>query len=196
MWPGFPEDGFSAWFTPIQAFLDRPDDGRLIREGTVMVDILLFVYENFFGSGIYPAHSVLVNRLYAAGFEENAVRGTLAWLDSLGQNGEVVPQGPTSDSIGTEWQSTPAQRFLVEHELERLGQEGWDFLAFLENAKVLSAAQRELILGGLMALDLDENEPDLDRLKLMALMVLWRQGRPWDALLIEELIYFQDSLVH
>jgi Smg protein len=47
-----------------------------------------------------------------------------------------------------------------------------------------------------MALDLDENEPDLDRLKLMALMVLWRQGRPWDALLIEELIYFQDSLVH
>ncbi len=161
-----------------------------------MVDILLFVYENFFGSGIYPAHSVLVNRLYAAGFEENAVRGTLAWLDSLGQNGEVVPQGPTSDSIGTEWQSTPAQRFLVEHELERLGQEGWDFLAFLENARVLSAAQRELILGGLMALDLDENEPDLDRLKLMALMVLWRQGRPWDALLIEELIYFQDSLVH
>lgn len=48
-----------------------------------MVDILYFVYENFFTVGLYPSQSVLAERLYAAGFQENEVDGTLSWLASL-----------------------------------------------------------------------------------------------------------------
>ncbi|NDU85620.1 MAG: DUF494 domain-containing protein [Ferrovum sp.] len=158
-----------------------------------MVDILIFMYENFFGSGIYPAHTVLANRLYAAGFEETEVSGTLAWLESLRKESSDT-QGFSTAGPDARWQSSLAQRPLALQEEERLGVEGWAFLAFLENSGVLTPAQRELILTGLMALE--EEEPDLERLKLIALMVLWRQGDALDALLVEELIYFQDTLLH
>jgi len=39
---------------------------------------------------------------------------------------------------------------------------------------------------------LDASEVDVDRLKLIVLMVLWRQDHPIDALLLEELLHDQD----
>ncbi len=150
-----------------------------------MVDILIFVYENFFASGIYPAHTVLQNRLFAAGFEAGEVEEALAWLNDIDQIGEAAHDDTLTHSV--------SQRCLDSSEFERIGSQGWGFLAFLENNKILIPRQREWILAGVMALD--EPEVDLERLKLIVLMVLWRQGNPLDALLLEELIHYQDWML-
>ena len=151
-----------------------------------MVDILIFVYENFFASGIYPTHSVLQNRLFAAGFREDEVEETLAWLENI----SPLPPAERDPAPSTH---AVCQRSLDTAEFERIGAAGWGFLAFLENNEILTAAQRELILSGVMSLD--EPEVDLERLKLIVLMVLWRQGYSLDALLVEELIHYQDWIL-
>ncbi len=150
-----------------------------------MVDILIFVYENFFASGIYPAHTVLQNRLFAAGFEAGEVKQALAWLSNIDQTGDNAHDDILTHSV--------SQRCLDSSEFDRIGSQGWGFLAFLENNKILVPRQREWILAGVMALD--EPEVDLERLKLIVLMVLWRQGNPLDALLVEELIHYQDWML-
>ncbi len=160
-----------------------------------MVDILFFVYENFFVSGIYPSRSVLAERLYAAGFEEIAVDGTLNWLATLEicaeqDNGVLSHTGHFPE----DWVSPMACRHLAPAELACLEQDGWEFLAFLEHGGVLTPMQRELILSGLMASDFDE--PNLDKVKLLTLMVLWRQGSDPNALLIEELIHLEHTPIH
>ncbi len=149
-----------------------------------MVDILIFVYENFFASGIYPTHSVLQSRLFAAGFKESEVEETLAWLENI--NPPAFPPDTAEFPV-------ISQRCLDPIEYERIGTAGWGFLVFLENNQILTPLQRELILSGITTLD--ELEVDLDRLKLIVLMVLWRQGHPMDALLVEELIHYQDWLL-
>jgi len=83
-----------------------------------------------------------------------------------------------------------AIRCLSSAEIERLGPDGWGFLVFLENNHILNAQQREWILASVMGLD--ASEVDVDRLKLIVLMVLWRQDHPIDALLLEELLHDQD----
>ena len=149
-----------------------------------MVDILIYMYENFFGSGIYPAHEDLQHRLFAAGFRAPEVKETLDWLDHV-NHAEPFPL-----PLG---HSPLASRYLDPTELERLGQEGWEFLAFLESNGILSGGQREMILTGMMSLT--DPEMDLDQLKLMVLMVLWRQGDTMNALMVEELIHYQDWML-
>ena len=60
------------------------------------------------------------------------------------------------------------------------------FLLFLESAGVISLLQRELIIERVVALD--EPAVDLDKVKLIVLMVLWNQNETLDSLVLEELI--------
>jgi Smg protein len=150
-----------------------------------MVDILIFVYENFFASGIYPGHAVLQNRLFAAGFSEAEVEAALTWLDHVDQLGQHI-DSPALQGCG-------GIRCLDPSESEKLGHDGWGFLVFLENNQILTPLQREWIMASIMALD--HSEVDLDRLKLVVLMVLWRQGHPLEAMLVEELIHYQDRIL-
>ena len=57
---------------------------------------------------------------------------------------------------------------------------------FLESAGVISVLQRELIIERVVALD--EPSVDLDKVKLIVLMVLWNQNETLDTLVLEELI--------
>jgi Smg protein len=51
---------------------------------------------------------------------------------------------------------------------------------------VLGAAQREVVIDRVMALD--ESEVRLEQVKLIVLMVLWNQGQPLDTLIVDELL--------
>ena len=149
-----------------------------------MYDILIFVYETFFSSGVYPTNAVLQNRLFAAGFEPEEVEQALAWL-------EVVDQLP-GEAIASA--SAGAMRCLSESEFDKLGQEGWGFLSFLEGSGILDPVQREWIIAS--ALAIDGGMISLDKLKLITLTVFWRQGQPLDILLMEELTGDSEPLVH
>lgn len=160
-----------------------------------MVDILIFVYENFFSAGIYPSRTVLAERLYAAGFQANEVDGTLNWLASLEIQTHPEKNPVTCiNNFPEDWNRPIGNRYFGPSELEHLQPEGWQFLACLENSGVLSPIQRELILSGLLTSEWDE--PDIENIKLMTLMVLWRQGDSPSALLIEELIHLDYTPIH
>jgi Smg protein len=71
-------------------------------------------------------------------------------------------------------------------ESEHLGPDAVGFLAFLEAAGQLTAAQREIVIE--RALALRDAPVPLARLKVIVLMVLWCQQADIDVLVLEELL--------
>jgi len=143
-----------------------------------MFDILVFLFENYFHAGAYPDQETLSKRLSAAGFDSRDISQALTWLSGLERVG----------SSGSRSNSTPSTgfRFYTEPELITLTAEARGFLLFLESAGVISVLQRELIIERVVALD--EPAVDLDKVKLIVLMVLWNQNETLDSLVLEELI--------
>jgi Smg protein len=143
-----------------------------------MFDILVFLFENYFHAGAYPDQDTLSKRLSAAGFDSRDISQTLTWLDDLEH----------ADSGGNRSAPIPSTglRFYAEAELSALTAEARGFMLFLENAGVISQVQRELIIERVIALD--EPAVDLDKVKLIVVMVLWSQNEALDTLVIEELI--------
>ena len=143
-----------------------------------MFDILVFLFENYFHAGAYPDQETLSKRLSAAGFDSRDISQALIWLSGLERVGRS----------GTRSNSLPSKgfRFYTEPELITLTAEARGFLLFLEGAGVISVLQRELIIERVVALD--EPAVDLDKVKLIVLMVLWNQNETLDSLVLEELI--------
>ena len=143
-----------------------------------MFDILVFLFENYFHAGAYPDQETLSKRLSAAGFDSRDISQALTWLNGLERVGRS----------GTRSNSVPSKgfRFYTEPELITLTAEARGFLLFLEGAGVISVLQRELIIERVVALD--EPAVDLDKVKLIVLMVLWNQNETLDSLVLEELI--------
>lgn len=143
-----------------------------------MFDILVYLFENFFQADAYPEPEQLALKLSAAGFEDDEITEALQWLDGLREAGEGdLPAIPAdSDSV----------RCFAAEELAKLDSECRGFLAFLESAGVLSPLTRELIIERAMALS--DHSVSLSRLKIIVLMVLWKQHQAMDTLILEELL--------
>jgi len=141
-----------------------------------MFDILVFLFENYFHAGAYPDQATLSKRLSAAGFDSRDISQTLTWLSGLERIG--------SSSAGT----VPSKgfRYYTEPELSALTPDARGFLLFLESAGVISLLQRELIIERVVALE--ESAVELDKVKLIVLMVLWNQNETLDTLVLEELV--------
>lgn len=143
-----------------------------------MFDILVFLFENYFHAGAYPDQATLSKRLSAAGFDSRDISQALTWLSGLERIGKSSSRSNFIPSKGF--------RFYTEPELSSLTAEARGFLLFLESAGVISELQRELIIERVVALD--EPAVDLDKVKLIVLMVLWNQNEALDSLVLEELI--------
>lgn len=143
-----------------------------------MFDILVFLFENYFHAGTYPDQATLSKRLSAAGFDSRDISQALTWLSGLERVGKSSARSNFVPGKGF--------RFYTEPELSALTAEARGFLLFLESAGVVSVLQRELIIERVAALD--EPAVDLDKVKLIVLMVLWNQNETLDSLVLEELI--------
>jgi Smg protein len=143
-----------------------------------MFDILVFLFENYFHAGAYPDQETLSKRLSAAGFDSRDISHALTWLSGLERVGKSSNHSNSIPSKGF--------RFYTEPELSTLTAEARGFLLFLESAGVISVLQRELVIESVVALD--EPAVDLDKVKLIVLMVLWNQNETLDSLVLEELI--------
>ncbi|HXF18551.1 MAG TPA: DUF494 domain-containing protein [Burkholderiales bacterium] len=143
-----------------------------------MFDILIFLFENYFHAGTYPDQDILSKRLSDAGFDSRDISQALTWLSGLERVGKNSSRSPSIPSKGF--------RFYTEPEINTLPTEARGFLMFLESAGVISVLQRELIIERVVALD--EPSVDLDKVKLIVLMVLWNQNETLDTLVLEELI--------
>lgn len=143
----------------------------------VMFDILIFLFETYFDSDSYPEADQLSAKLNAAGFDKHDIRQALRWLSDL-RNLSAANYPPTINQSG--------MRYYTPLEAEILGEEGLRFIAFWEHNQIITPVEREMIIDRAMALG--PTQLTLDKVKLIALMVLWNQHDDLDPLLIEDLL--------
>ena len=149
-----------------------------------MIEILVYLFENYHDSTGYPKTASLARKLSSLGFEAEEISEALNWLDGL-KSAPLV-------EFSTD---TRAIRFYTAEEMKRLGGDCLSFIAFLESAKVITPSLRELVVERCLMLD---GEPmPLARFKIVVLMVLWSREQDLDPLIVEELLYDSDpELMH
>jgi Smg protein len=142
-----------------------------------MFDILMFLFESYFDAGSYPDSEQLSVKLTAAGFEDDDIHLALAWLSGL----KRLSQADYPEAI-----NFSGLRCYAELEINRISVEGRRFLTHWEQHKIITPIEREMIID--RALALGRENLSVDRVKLIALMVLWRLHDDLDPLLVEELL--------
>ncbi|HUH61239.1 MAG TPA: DUF494 domain-containing protein [Candidimonas sp.] len=144
-----------------------------------MFDILVYLFENYYTPQACPQADVLAHKLAAVGFEDEDISEALGWLHGLAQTSEERGQlvaDPRSDS----------RRIFTDHEYQALGTPAIGFISFLENSGVLPTALREILIERAQATN--ESPISLQKIKIIALMVLWSQEAEVDHLVFEELL--------
>ncbi|QID16308.1 DUF494 domain-containing protein [Nitrogeniibacter mangrovi] len=143
-----------------------------------MFDVLVYLFENYLHAEACPEPDQLVRRLSAAGFEDEEISEALEWLSGLNDVAGTYPPAatPGSDTF----------RIYAAEEMLTLGRDGCGFITFLESAGVLDPRTRELIIDRIMALP--DQPVSMGRIKVIVLMVLWREACPMDSLLVDELL--------
>lgn len=134
-----------------------------------MIDVLVYVYENYWDMQACPQPHQLQQRLSSVGFESDEIEGALQWLQALRQTADPAqPDDPAASS------TTPSMRLFVEDEQERLGAQGLGLVRSLESEGVLPPELRERVMDHAMASG--QGPMELDELKIMVLMACWGCG--------------------
>jgi Smg protein len=150
-----------------------------------MFDVLVYLYEHYWRPDACPESDLLVRKLSAVGFEEDEITEALTWLDGL--------QAVTQHAVLAP--SDASSRVYCDVELDRLGAEALGFLQFLESAKVLTPALREVVLDRVLAVP--RGPVAIDDFKILVLLVFWSLGEEPDALILDELfVDDEDRLIH
>ena len=133
-----------------------------------VLDLLIYLFENYMSADDEPRpdRNTLKIELDKAGFAEPDIERALEWLDGL--SGEQL--GKVAEATAR------AVRVFSGQELLRLDTDVRGYLMYLENLRILSGTQRELVIDRLMALEADEI--DIEQVKWVVLMVLFSQPGP------------------
>ena len=152
-----------------------------------MFEVLVFVYEHYWGGNARPELEQLGRKLSAQGFDADEINQALVWLDGLTLaaqgirlEADLAPQ-PEASLL----QSPSSMRVYSVAEQDHLGAQCLGFIWFLESAGVMPAAMREIVIERSMAAPGDP--VSLDDLKIIILMVYWSIGQEPDALVLDEL---------
>ena len=143
-----------------------------------MFDILVYLFENFYQNESWPEQDALAQKLTAAGFENADISDALDWLGGLAKL--------EAHSFPEAFDQGDGFRAFTPPEFEKLSTESRGFIAFLESARVLGPSLRELIIDRAMAVE--DERVELDKLKVIVLMVLWTRRGNVDTLILEELL--------
>jgi Smg protein len=144
-----------------------------------VLDILIYVFDRYMldQAPEVPQRATLAHDLHSAGFARANVERALDWLTELAFWQQRAPlAGVEARQQGL--------RVFSDSELVRLSTECRGVLWRLERARVLSSAQREIVIERLLALETDE--PDTEQLKWVVLMVL--SSQPGQELAVERLV--------
>lgn len=155
-----------------------------------VLDILIYLFENYFDAEASvapePDRDTLKEELERAGFSEREVGRALEWLEQLCADPERAGAIPPSRSV----------RVFDAREQARLDTDCRGYILYLENIGIVNAAQRELVIDRLLALD--ARQIDIEQVKWVVLMVLFSQPGQENALLrMEDLVFDgRAELVH
>jgi len=148
-----------------------------------MLDVLIYLFENYYAPESCPDSDTLARKLAAVGFENEEIDEALDWLSGLSLAVSTPAQHAVAEAPGG---TAHSWRYYTEQESERLGTAAMGMLCFLDSAGVLSAGQRELAIE--RALALNETPVSIEAMKVIVLMVLWSQEAEVDTLILEELL--------
>ncbi len=146
-----------------------------------MIDILVYLFENYQDFSAHPKHETLARKLGAVGFEEKEISEALNWLAEL-----------KSSRVQTFDYGNHSTRILSFEENNKLGTECFRFLLFLESTGLTTGSQREVIIDRAMVLE--DNPVPLEKFKIIVLMVLWSSQSGLEPLIVEELLYADEPL--
>lgn len=133
-----------------------------------VLDVLMYLFEHYLDDDDVDVDSdreSLRQELSEAGFPHMEISKAFDWLEGLAADQE----GPCPEGV----KDAPSTRIYAVEEMERLDSEGRGLLLFLEQAGVLDATTRELVIDRVMALE--AGGIDLEQLKWVILMVLFNQ---------------------
>jgi Smg protein len=143
----------------------RGTQGTEMKES--VLDILIFLFENYFDADLEsasePNRDTLKDELERAGFSQREVTQALEWLEQLSADPQRAGAVPTARAI----------RVFDAREQARLDTECRGYIQYLENIGILSAAQRELVIDRLLALE--ARQIDIEQVKWVVLMALFSQ---------------------
>ena len=141
-----------------------------------MIDILVYLFENYFDFSLHPKPDALARKLNAVGFDKDEISQAIAWLSGL-KDANVVEFCDAPRSL----------RIYTSDEQQKLEADCLGFMHFLEAADVVTPALRELIVE--RALLLKEFPVSLAKFKIIVLIVLWSRAQDLEPLIVEELLY-------
>ena len=133
-----------------------------------MLEVLMYLFENYMieGSEFEPDHDVICAELAQAGFGDNEINKAFDWLEDLSVLCEQREDSPTGGSEN-------AFRYFSPEEETKFNQEAKGLLLSLQQAGILDAQSRELVIDRVMALEIEEI--DLEHLKWVIMMILCNQ---------------------
>lgn len=145
-----------------------------------MFELIVYLFENYIETDVSADEQTLTRELSAAGFDGEDITRAFTWFSDLATMADQVHASP----------DRAACRVFTTEEAQKIGQDSRSFLLFLEQAGVLDALEREVVIDRLMALT--ESEISLEQTKWISLMILWRHGKARDYLFVEDAL-FNDS---
>jgi len=147
-----------------------------------VLDILIHLFENFLDADddSAPGRDTLKQELEQAGYPEAEIDRALAWLEGLAADPDRAMNEGTARAV----------RVFSGQEQVRLDSDVRGYLLHLENLGILSAAQREVVIDRLLALEADDI--DIEQLKWVVLMVLFSQPGQENAYQRMEDLVFDD----
>ena len=153
-----------------------------------VLDILIYLFENYFDAELElapePDSDTLKEELERAGFSEREVGRALEWLEQCAD-----PERAGVHS-GFDQATSRSIRVFDAREQARLDSDCRGYILYLENIGIVNAAQRELVIDRLLALD--ARQIDIEQVKWVVLMVLFSQPGQETAFSRMEDLVFED----
>ncbi|XOJ84502.1 DUF494 domain-containing protein [Methylophilaceae bacterium Uisw_099_01] len=142
-----------------------------------MLDLLIYLFENYISTKPKLNMNAITVELEEAGFNNKDISTAFDWFNHL----EKLSNGP-------ELTNKNSIRVLSHREYEKISKEGFTFLTFLLNAKILNPTEFEVILDQIMILN--QKYINIDEMRWIVMMTLWKSGKENSYLFVE------DSLFH
>ena len=144
-----------------------------------MFEVLVFMFENYFAHHTMPDSDVMEQELSAAGFERTDIVGAFNWYQEM----KVRLTQPDITYSYT----NSGMRVFSDVELKKINTESIGFIVFLQQANVINAMERDLIVDCAMAL----KQPiiTIEEMRWITMIALWNEGREKDYLFVEDAFF-------
>lgn len=149
-----------------------------------VLDVLMYLFETFVDADDDPEpdRNELREELERAGFRNREIDRALDWLDGL--NAAAAPDQEPANAA-------PTFRIYDTVEQDRFDAQCRGYLLYLEQAGILTAVQREIVIDRLLALDSDDI--DIEQIKWVVMMVLFSQpGQEQAYARMEDLVFAEN----